>query len=183
MACLDHHLLVAGGLCHNAAGQAVHRQDCCIYDPAANAWDVLTDTAFEPAVAGGGMKRVVVSLTGASADCSRCTQRTTSGGSGGSKCGRLASAPHAHGAILCSSTFLGAGTCTFADGRLLLLKAPRVPAGGVEGAAQGPASELWSVELQLPSTIERERERAAQRTTTIKELTLKQELVAPTSVR
>lgn len=47
----------------------------------------------------------------------------------------------------------------------------------------GPVSELWSVKLQLPSSIEREQQRAVQRTTTIKELTLREELVASTSVR
>ncbi|KAL4458120.1 hypothetical protein ABPG75_012985 [Micractinium tetrahymenae] len=184
MACLDRYLLVAGGLCHTASGQAIHRQDCCIYDPAASAWDVLTDTAFEP-VPAGSEKRVVVSVaTNAQVDCSCCSRRTTSGsGSGGSgKGSRLASAQPSFNATG-SPPFLGAGTCAFAEGRLLLLKAPKGGAAGGEEAAPGPVSELWTVELQLPSSIEREQQRAVQRTTTVKELTLREELVAPTSVR
>lgn len=178
MACLDRYLLVAGGLSRTAAGQAIHRQDCCIYDPAANAWDVLTDTAFEPDPADSRGRGGSPAGAGAAADGSGISQGKRPGSSGGSTGSRMPPAQPSPRAC-----FQGAGTCAFANGRLLLLKPFGDGAGGVEGAAPGAVSELWSVELQLPSDIEQGQQRAAQRTTTTKELTLRAELVASTSVR
>jgi hypothetical protein len=152
-------LVIVGGSIFSAGGQAAHLQDCALYDPTENSWDVLDGAAFEPdAGSSKGHPAAVVSVAAG--------MIAGNGTPASSKPAQRDGEPAA---------FLGAGSCVFSGNKLLLLKA--LPEGG------GRLGELWTVVLQLPGDIELLRESQRKAACVVKQLTLFEEEVGAASVR
>ncbi|KAI3435547.1 hypothetical protein D9Q98_001612 [Chlorella vulgaris] len=159
MSCVDRFLVIVGGSIFSADGQAAHLQDCALYDPTENSWDVLDGAAFEPdAGSSKGHPAAVVSVAAG--------MIAGNGTPASSKPAQRDGEPAA---------FLGAGSCVFSGNKLLLLKA--LPDSG------GRLGELWTVVLQLPGDIELLRESQRKAACVVKQLTLFEEEVSAASVR